>query len=84
MKHMVTGFLMIVGGLAGLSLCLVFIGSVHRYDRVNFERGAHAIMIHHKYFGNYGSMDYRRRVFESGKDPQDSLEVLQYCQPKEN
>jgi len=83
MKHIVTGLLMSIGGLAGLFLCFVFYSSFHRCAFGDFERGAHAVMIHHKYFGNYGSYGYRQRVFESGKDPQDSLEVLLYSQPKE-
>jgi hypothetical protein len=44
----------------------------------NFERGVQAVMMHHIYFGDYGSWRYRSNVFHSHNDPQDSIDVCKY------
>jgi len=40
----------------------------------SYEAGAHAVMLHHKTKGNYGSGVYRRRAFEWGS-PQNERDI---------
>jgi hypothetical protein len=64
--------------LGGTIFLFKISNAVQEYGREQFERGAWATQMCHKYFGNYGNSEYRTAVFESFKDPQDSLEVLGY------
>lgn len=43
-------------------------------DFSSYEAGAHAVMLHHKYKGDYGSGQYRRRAFAWGS-PQNEGDV---------
>jgi hypothetical protein len=60
----------------GLCIFIMVRSGIHQYGMVQFERGAWAIVKYHSVYGNYGSMYYRQRVFESGEDPQDSLDIV--------
>jgi hypothetical protein len=69
--------------LAALCAILAISHSIEQYGHGQFERGAWAIVQHHKYYGNYGSMYYRDRVFYSNDDPQDSVAVSKFLKPAE-
>lgn len=50
----------------------------------SYERGAWAVVLHHKYFGNYGSKAYREVAYKWG-DPQakeDVEEILRIVKEK--
>jgi hypothetical protein len=73
----------IVGCFAALCTALTIHDIIKQYGHEQFERGAWAIVQHHKYYGNYGSMYYRDRVFYSNDDPQDSVAVSMFLKPAE-
>lgn len=47
-----------------------------KYGYAQFERGANAVVVHHKYFGTYGSMLYRKAIFNSDSDPQTGSDII--------
>ena len=74
----------IVVCLAALIAIPIIRSSIQRYGHGQFERGAWAVLQHHKAYGNYGSMYYRDRVFYSNNDPQDSGDVAEFIKPAES
>lgn len=59
--------------LAGLFLYLGC-DAMKRKLRIYYERGAHAVALHRKYRGTYGSRAYRDAAFKWG-DPQDEEDL---------
>ena len=71
-------------GILSISVTLLTVvsSSINDAESKAFERGAHAVIVHHQYFQNYGSAAYRAAVFESGEDPQDSVDVAKFQNQK--
>ena len=61
-------------------VCFVIAGACFMYawacknEWKSYERGAWAIVMHHKAYGNYGSILYREKAFEWG-DPQNKEDI---------